>query len=105
MAVNTKPTVIFLHVPKAAGTSLRMVLRWQYRASGAYCVDGNVLEAKARLMAMSVETRASLRAIWGHVAFGWHELIPLTLCIRKGMSRPLLKFGGGSGEILRDVRL
>ena len=22
-----------------------------------------------------------------------------------GMSRPLLKFGGGSGEILRDVRL
>ena len=28
-----------------------------------------------------------------------------TAAIEEGMSRPLLKFGGGSGEILRDVRL
>ena len=29
-----------------------------------------------------------------------------TPCTRRpGMSRPLLKFDGGSGEILRDVRL
>ena len=33
------------------------------------------------------------------------EVHPEIVTKQEGMSRPLLKFGGGSGEILRDVRL
>ena len=72
-------TVIFLHVPKAAGTTLNRIIDRNYRRDGIYSILGaatpesGTLEEFRRLPA---RRRASFRLIRGHFAFGIHALIP-----------------------------
>ena len=73
------PAVIFLHLGKTAGSTLRQVIRRNYRSHEILKAQlprearEATLEAFARIPA---ERRASARLVMGHTIFGIHELLP-----------------------------
>jgi hypothetical protein len=72
------PTLIFLHIPKAAGTSFKFALQELLPPETLiYAVNGdpNIVVVRA-LMAMDPQQRAKLKAIMAHVPYGLHTLFP-----------------------------
>jgi hypothetical protein len=81
---SSAPTIIFLHIGKTGGSSLRPILRRQFRRSevlefrAPLPTDGRLrregaLDAFARLPEAD---RARARLVMGHTPYGLHELIP-----------------------------
>ena len=78
-SVAAGSTVIFLHIGKTAGTSLRQVLRRNYRASDIMLVRvrGRPREETLnQFAALPKEARESPRLLFGHTVFGLHEHVP-----------------------------
>jgi hypothetical protein len=81
---ETVPTIIFLHIGKTAGLSLRMILRRQFPASRVMDLRNPVTDrtrlrregANSYFAALPEPERARPRLIMGHVTFGLHEHIP-----------------------------
>jgi hypothetical protein len=69
--------LIFLHIPKTAGTTLKQVLVRQYGFRGLFEIYGNRLpEAVQEIQQLGEDRLAALRAFVGHMPFGLHELLP-----------------------------
>jgi hypothetical protein len=75
-----RPIVIFLHIPKVAGTTLYHIIERNYRAKDLYSIEravddgpGGNVEAFKRL---SLERRAQIRMLTGHLPYGLHEYLP-----------------------------
>ncbi len=74
-ASATLPTVIFLHIPKTAGTTMRSILQRQYQAEGYYDYDrgrGGLAPFES-FERCSPQEKASVRLLAGHIAYGIHE--------------------------------
>ena len=70
-------TVVFMHIPKAAGLTLRSVLRRQYGPEELISVYAPRMEDTFReIAAMDDRRKRRARALIGHVRFGVHELLP-----------------------------
>jgi len=71
---------IFLHVPKAAGTTLQRIIERNYRPEETYSIDGShgdrVDASLERLRALPDAEKRRLRMIKGHMAFGIHAAMP-----------------------------
>lgn len=70
-------TVVFVHIPKTAGSSLREVLLRQYpprRGRTFWIVDP--VKDSAWLASLPEEERARLSLVEGHMYYGVHELLP-----------------------------
>jgi hypothetical protein len=65
--------VIFLHIPKSAGTTLGAILRRQYSRASVLDVRR---EAGAALRAASDAYKARVQVLIGHMPFGLHECFP-----------------------------
>jgi glycosyltransferase involved in cell wall biosynthesis len=64
--------LIFLHIPKAAGTTLHSILEGHYPPSSCYSIyDPD--EAAKEFVQWPRERREPIRLLKGHVAFGLHE--------------------------------
>jgi hypothetical protein len=82
--VDDAPTVIFLHIGKTAGSTLRQVLRRQFRASETMVVRSPVRDPKrlrreetlAYFAGLPETERRRPRLILGHTIFGLHEYVP-----------------------------
>lgn len=70
--------VVFVHIPKAAGSSLRAVLERQYRCGQLYTVQ--VLERVPEFAALPQTQRDRYRCIQGHLHFGIHRLLSRPCC-------------------------
>lgn len=73
------PTVIFLHIGKTAGTTMRQVLRRNFRSSEVMVIRARGRsreETVERFGELPVEVRARPRLIMGHTVFGLHEHVP-----------------------------
>ena len=73
------PTVIFLHIGKTAGTTLRQVLRRNFPSSQIMVVriHGRPRdETLDRFAALPEEVRARPRLLVGHTVYGLHEHVP-----------------------------
>ena len=70
--------VVFVHIPKAAGTSLRAVLERQYRSGELYTVEA--LERIQEFAALPQTQRDRYRCIQGHLHFGMHRLLSKPCC-------------------------
>lgn len=69
--------LIFLHIPKTAGTTLNRIIEWQYDPRTIYTVDPYQIRATVqRLRTLSEERRRRLRVVRGHLIFGVHEYLP-----------------------------
>jgi len=72
-----KEAVIFLHLPKTAGTTLNRLIEWEYRISEMYSVDPVLFEwSYARLRNLPQRRLRKTRIFKGHMLFGLHEVLP-----------------------------
>jgi len=65
-----EPVLVFLHIPKTAGTTLRRIIRRQYPRGTVWETDSNYFPP------LSPEQYARLRVVQGHVMYGLHEQLP-----------------------------
>ena len=69
--------IIFLHVPKTAGTTLNRLIEWEYDLFEMYSVDPVFFKwSAAHLRKLSKERLRRIRVFKGHMLFGLHEAIP-----------------------------
>jgi hypothetical protein len=70
-------SVIFLHVPKAAGTTLNRLIEWEYPLFEIYSVDPYFFRwSRAHLWRLSKRRLKRFRVFKGHMMFGLHEILP-----------------------------
>jgi hypothetical protein len=79
---DSRPKIIFLHIHKTAGMSLRGLFVKNYRDGGQFNTDLMDIAAadwgacRDRVRCWDPETMAACRVFKGHMPFGLHELLP-----------------------------
>lgn len=69
--------VIFLHVPKTAGTTLNRLIEWEYPVLQMYSVDPVLFTWSSKhLHHLSPRRLESIRMFKGHMLFGLHRTLP-----------------------------
>ena len=69
--------VIFLHLPKTAGTTLNRLIEWEYPLSQMYSIDPVLFEwSAAHLRRLPKRRLGKTRMFKGHMLFGLHEVLP-----------------------------
>ncbi len=69
-------TLLFLHIPKAAGTTLARIAERQFPGYRQYRLGENAQAAIERFNGWPQKTRSRYRYIAGHFPFGVHEQVP-----------------------------
>ncbi len=70
-------SIVFLHVPKTAGMTLRDIIIREYGDGAVFPVDGMAYDRSAKeLVARPSEERGRIRAIVGHMPFGIDTVVP-----------------------------
>jgi Sulfotransferase family len=72
---NRDEALIFLHIPKTGGTTFSRVLERQYRLAQSFWSDMD-RPSFQRFAKLRESERAKIRFAYGHLAFGFHELLP-----------------------------
>ena len=76
-AANAAEAVIFLHVPKSAGTTLNRLIEWEYPLFEMYSVDPVLFRwSRARLWRLPQRRLKRFRVFKGHMPFGLHQILP-----------------------------
>jgi len=72
-----REALIFLHIPKTAGTTLNRIIEWQYSPFEIFTMDPYRIRATPeRLKRLSERRRRRLRMVRGHMFYGIHECLP-----------------------------
>src|SRR5690349_1326721 len=66
------PLVFYLHIPKAAGTTLNTILAKRFRRRDVFTIR-NPKKAVEELAGLPDAKRAKLKLIKGHFAYGLHK--------------------------------
>lgn len=70
-------SVIFIHLPKTAGTTVNRLIEWEYRLSEMYSIDPVLFRwSAAHLRNLPPERLRKIRMFKGHIPFGLHEILP-----------------------------
>lgn len=73
-ATEDQDFLIFVHQPKAAGTTLTAILRNQFREGELFEIDGSDPgRSQSEFLHLPAEKKKSIKAISGHMHFGLHE--------------------------------
>jgi len=73
----TQNTLIFLHIPKTAGTTINNILENNYPINSRFYINpSNTKESRSILAEMPEESKSNIRLLYGHMGFGWHNLLP-----------------------------
>ncbi len=73
--VTADQAVIFLHIPKTAGTTLHRIIKRQYRPSHLYHV-GSAADDLAKFQRLPESRRAKIRFLMGHFEMGIDKYLP-----------------------------
>ena len=69
-------TVIFLHIPKTAGVTIRQIIKRQYPENRMYYGDHLSPQEIANVFtSLPEDYKAQLQMIWGHLIFGVHQYL------------------------------
>jgi hypothetical protein len=72
-----RKALVFLHIPKTAGTTLNRIIEWQYSPFAIFTIDPYRIRATPeRLKRLSEGRRRRLRVVRGHLFYGIHEFLP-----------------------------
>ncbi len=73
-SLNTQPqTLIFLHIPKAGGTTLRRIIEKQFPVSSRFRIYQDTKTPLERFRKLAPENKRRIRCICGHMPFGLHR--------------------------------
>ncbi|HZS18567.1 MAG TPA: sulfotransferase family 2 domain-containing protein [Candidatus Udaeobacter sp.] len=76
-AEGNSESVIFLHLPKTAGTTLNRLIEWEYPLFQMFSIDPVFFKwSWKHLQRLSEERLKRTRVFKGHMLFGLHELLP-----------------------------
>jgi hypothetical protein len=76
-AANAAEALIFLHVPKSAGTTLNRLIEWEYPLFEMYSVDPVLFRwSRAHLWRLPQRRLKRFRVFKGHMPFGLHKILP-----------------------------
>ena len=98
--------LIFLHIPKNAGTTLVHVIRRQYPKQTVFWFSYDRPELISEFEAMDEKERGELLCLGGHIPFGIHEEfkdIPATYITM--LRDPVARFISEYGQLLRVPRI
>ena len=73
---DRKTAVIFLHIPKTAGTTLIEILERHYAPQHRYHLGPLAQKAIAAFQGFSAERRGNIQLFYGHMAYGLHDHFP-----------------------------
>ncbi|MEO5717017.1 MAG: sulfotransferase family 2 domain-containing protein [Chthoniobacterales bacterium] len=74
---DSNEAVIFLHLPKTAGTTVNRLIEWEYPLKQMYSVDPVLFQwSAAHLHSLPPERLKKIRMFKGHMTFGLHERLP-----------------------------
>jgi Galactose-3-O-sulfotransferase len=82
--------VIFLHIPKAGGTTLNGIINQQYPKRTTFRFHG--IETWNTINDLPQQRRESLRLIRGHFAFGLHQFLPCPTTYFTLLRDPIARF-------------
>ncbi|MEM6612585.1 MAG: sulfotransferase family 2 domain-containing protein [Cyanobacteria bacterium P01_C01_bin.72] len=69
-------TIVFLHIPKAAGTTLKDILYRQYSTDEIYELDAKqFIQSQENFKQLDSTKKAKITILMGHMYFGLHEFI------------------------------
>lgn len=74
--VDRDRSIIFLHIPKTAGTTLHRIIERQYSADRIHSFGSDAQGAVRDFKSMPEARRAEIKVLKGHMAFGLHEFLP-----------------------------
>ena len=86
--VSAQTTVVFLHIPKTAGTSFNSALSWEYCWRRSYWVQALDFGAD-EFKKLPESERAKLSLVRGHMRFGLHAYLPQTSTYVTFLRRPI----------------
>jgi len=98
-------TLIFVHLPKTAGTTLRGIVERQYRHSlicRAYPSAEGKLESR-QVGALPIETIRRIGLLEGHIEFGWHSVLPQKAVYLTMLREPISRVISIYNYVERDV--
>jgi len=76
-AAVDREALIFLHIPKTAGTTLNRIIEWQYSPFAIFTMDPHRIRATAeRFQRLPEARRRHLQVVRGHLFYGIHEFLP-----------------------------
>ena len=85
--------LIFLHIPKTAGTTLNRIIEWQYNPLTIFTMDPYRIRATPeRLQKLSERRRRRLRMVRGHLYYGIHEFLPQGATYFTMLREPVARF-------------
>jgi hypothetical protein len=73
--MHSPNSLIFLHIPKAAGTTLQQIIERQYPTEANYTFGASATESVAAFKALPEEKRHAIRVLKGHMGFGLHTYL------------------------------
>jgi len=73
---NGDKAIVFLHIPKTAGTTLHRIIERQYAPKEMYSVGLTDGHSVAQLQQIDKGKRARIRMFRGHMGFGVHKHLP-----------------------------
>lgn len=82
ISLQKEPLLLFLHIPKTAGTSINQTLMEEYKREEIAFLHEEGGWSTEKLVALCNQPDSSLRIVSGHFPFGIHELItrPVSYC-------------------------
>jgi hypothetical protein len=69
-------TLLFLHIPKTAGTTLNSIIERQYAPPQIYALGEEVQKSLDSYRRMPTAEKQQHRLVTGHMGFGLHEDVP-----------------------------
>ena len=97
-----RQALIFLHIPKTAGTTLNRIIEWQYNPLSIFTLDPYRIRATAeRFKTLSEQRRRRFRVVRGHMYYGLHEFLPQGATYITMLREPVARFLSSYYFILR----
>jgi len=69
-------TIIFLHIPKTAGTTLDRILHQEYEPQQIYNLGQTVQKSIRAYQELATEEKEVIRIVSGHTPYGFHKYVP-----------------------------
>lgn len=74
--MNNSDTIIFLHIPKTAGTTINQILQRQYKPEQIFFLGANAQASIKNYQKLAMEEKQAIRLVAGHTAYGFHRYTP-----------------------------